>query len=53
MTKELKEKSHLVSLTLQLVKINTKVMAGKMSCDKMRKYLYLSYKRRSMKCSRR
>lgn len=53
MTKELKEKIHLVLLTPQLVKINTKVMAGGMSCDKMRKYLYLSYKRKSMKCSKR
>lgn len=53
MTKELKEKSHLVSLTLQLVKINTKVMAGGMSCDKMRKYRYLSYKRKPLKYSGR
>jgi len=37
MAKELKEKSHLVCLTLQLVKINSKVMGGGMSCDKMRK----------------
>lgn len=28
------------------MKINTKVMAGGMRCDKMKKYLYLRYKRK-------